>query len=309
MTTDVYGDILFLINAGMDCLSCLLTARLLRRRIRGGRLALASLLGGVYAVAALFVNVGRAAALALDCLMCLCLCALVFLPGQEAGRRRWLSVFPACGVYLLVSLVLGGVMTGLYNLLNRAGCPDALAGMGADGPTGLGGTQLLFIFFALLALLSGLLSLWGGRLFRRTGSRQEAEVTVALGNRSVTLSGLIDSGNLLTDPLDGKPVIPVQASAAAPLLSAELAACISEGSTDPARLRALPKAARLRIIPAATATGHSLLIGIRPDRVTIRLPDAEGATEAIALIAPLELPEAGEAGNPALQALIPAALI
>lgn len=26
MTTDVYGDILFLINAGMDCLSCLLTA-------------------------------------------------------------------------------------------------------------------------------------------------------------------------------------------------------------------------------------------------------------------------------------------
>ena len=87
------------------------------------------------------------------------------------------------------------------------------------------------------------------------------------------------------------------------------AACISEGSTDPARLRALPEAARLRIIPAATATGHSLLIGIRPDRVTIRLPDAEGATEAIALIAPLELPEAGEAGNPALQALIPAALI
>ena len=134
-------------------------------------------------------------------------------------------------------------------------------------------------------------------------------MTVALGNRSVTLSGLIDSGNLLADPLDGKPVIPVQASAAAPLLSAELAACISEGSTDPARLRALPEAARLRIIPAATATGHSLLIGIRPDRVTIRLPDAEGATEAVALIAPLELPEAGEAGNPALQALIPAALI
>ena len=93
------------------------------------------------------------------------------------------------------------------------------------------------------------------------------------------------------------------------MLSAELAACISEGSTDPARLRALPEAARLRIIPAATATGHSLLIGIRPDRVTIRLPDAEGATEAVALIAPLELPEAGEAGNPALQALIPAALL
>ena len=43
--------------------------------------------------------------------------------------------------------------------------------------------------------------------------------------------------------------------------------------------------------------------------MTIRLPDAEGATEAVALIAPLELPEAGEAGNPALQALIPAALI
>lgn len=301
MTTDVYGDILFLINAGMDCLSCLLTARLLRRRIRGGRLALAGLLGGIYAVAALFVNVGRIAALALDISACLCLCALVFPPERGTGWRRWLAVFPACGIYLLVSLVLGGVMTGLYNLLNRAGCPDALADVGADGPTAW--------LFALLALLSGLLSLWGGRLFRRTGSRQEAEITVTLGNRSVTFAGLVDSGNLLCDPLDGKPVIPVQAPVAAPLFSAELAACLREGSTDPVRLRALPEAARLRIVPAATATGQSLLIGIRPDRVIIRLPDTGRATDATALIAPLNLPETGGTAAPAPQALIPATLV
>ena len=299
MTTDVYGDILFLINAAMDCLCFLLTARLLRRRIHGGRLALASLLGGAYAVAALFVSVGRAMALVLDILSCILLCTLVFLPDKRsAGNRRWLSILPLSGVYLLVSFAMGGVMTGMYNLFNRAGCPEELADTGADGPTAW--------LFALLALLGGLLSLWGGRLFRRTGSQQNAMLTVSLNGQSVTLSGLVDSGNLLTDPLDGKPVIPVKTDAIEALLSPSLVASLRSGDMPSEQV---PETHRLRLIPAVTATGHSLIIGIRPDRLVIRLPDAGRERDVVALIAPLDLPETGGADTPVTEALIPAILM
>lgn len=299
MTTDVYGDILFLINAAMDCLCFLLTARLLRRHIHGGRLALASLLGGAYAVAALFVSVDRAIALVLDILTCILLCTLVFLPGKpSAGNRRWLSVFPISGVYLLVSFAMGGVMTGMYNLFNRAGCPEELADTGADGPTAW--------LFALLALLGGLLSLWGGRLFQRTGSQQNALLTVFLNGRSVTLSGLVDSGNLLTDPLDGKPVIPVKTDAIEALLSPSLVAAIRSGDISS---KQVPETPRLRLIPTVTATDRGLILGIRPDRLVIRLPDSGCEREAVALIAPLDLPETRGADAPNAEALIPAVLM
>lgn len=302
MTTDVYADILFLINAGMDCLCYLLTARLMKKQIQGWRLCMASAAGGGYAVLALFLTVGQKAALAIDIATCLLLCRLALPPPKNETRgRRLKSLITTGGVYLLVSLVMGGVMTGLYNLLNRAGCPEALTGAGDDGPTAW--------LFALLALVGGGLSLWGGKLFRRTGSRRTAALTIRIGQKTVTLDALVDSGNLLTDPLDGRPVIPVEITAVEPLLSPALVACLRAGDTAPETLCRLPEAARLRVIPAATATGQKLLIGIRPDRVTIRTDPRGEELAAVALLAPLTLPPGSDPDAPPPQALIPATLI
>ena len=83
MEVEVYADLLFLINAAMDGLCLLLTGRLLHRRVKPWRVALASVLGGVYAVAALFPEVGTVLSLLLDAAVCLIMCALVF-----GGRGR-----------------------------------------------------------------------------------------------------------------------------------------------------------------------------------------------------------------------------
>lgn len=301
MTTDVYADILFLINAGMDCLCHLLTARLLRRRLIGWRLILASVAGGAYAVAALFLPFGQIAALATDLLVCALLCALVFPPEKSDHGRRWGGLLPVTGAYLLISLALGGIMTGLYSLLNRSGCPEALQDAGEDLPTAW--------LFALLAVIGGGISLWGGRLFRRSGSRQIVEVTVFLGERSVTLTGLVDSGNLLTDPLDGHPVVPVSRTAVACLLSQKLDSCLRAGSLSPERLAATPEASRLRMIPVSTATGEAVWLGLRPDRMIIRSSEGSRVLEVRALIAPQDLDLDGGADTPTPQALVPATLI
>lgn len=299
--TDVYADLLFFINAGMDCLCFLLTARLLRRRILPCRLAAGCVLGGAYAVAALFIDMGRAAALAVDLGVCVLLCLCVF--ASRGDRPR--TLLPTVGVYLLVSLATGGIMTGLYNLLNRAGCAGALSESGEDGPAAW--------LFALLALAGGAVSLWGGRLFRRTGSRETCTVTVELNGQKAMLKGLIDTGNLLLDPLTGRPVVPVDKNAVARLLSPALLRALD--AHDRADLSALPESSRINLVPAVTAAGRTLLIAIRPDAIRITTdgeqPGPDTASDVRALFAPTEIPSLAGAAEDGThpEALVPASLV
>jgi sigma-E processing peptidase SpoIIGA len=290
METTVYGDLLFLINGGMDCLCFLLTARLLHRRLSTPRLLIGSALGGVYAVVALLIEVGQVPALLIDIAVCLLLCVLVF-PGEPGHRQSWLL---AAGVYLLVSLLMGGAITGLYNLLNRLELGRWLNQAGADGPTAW--------LFTLLALGSGLLAAAGGRLF---GARHTDPVTVevTLHKRTVSLAGMVDSGNLLTDPVGGLPVVPVSREALRPLLSPALMAILED---SPPRLEALtkfPEARRIRLIPTTTATGQGLLVGVHG-------PKGDRVRQVDALVAPTDLTGQGrrENGQDSPQVLVPTSL-
>lgn len=255
MEVEVYADLLFLINAGMDGLCFLLTGRILHRRTPPLRVVLGASLGGIYSVASLFPDVGRVAALGLDVGVCLLLCALVFGGKKHAAKGQ----FPqAAATYFVLSMVLGGVMTGLYNLLNRVHFATHLPA-GDEGP----GVWL----FALLALAGSGITLWGGRFFRRSAAVRRCRVAIELNGRRITPEGIVDTGNLLRDPIDGRAVICVAKSALAPLLSTSLAAAVNEGSV--AGLSASADARRFRLIPAGTATGGGMLGGFLPDRVEV----------------------------------------
>lgn len=267
MEVEVYADLLFLINTGMDGLCLLLTGRLLHRRIKPWRVALAAALGGVYAVAALLFDAGTGVSLALDIAVCIAMCGTVFLPKTAGGIKRLPA---AAGVYVLLSVALGGIMTALYHLFNRAGIPDLLQELFPTGEDGLGSW-----LFLLLALGGGVASLWGGRLAKRSQRVRLCTVTVEYRDRTVTLRGLVDSGNLLRDPMGGRAVICAQASALDGLLTPGLKAVMSGDSPQSTSLSPAD-ARRVRIIPAGTATGRGLLYGFLPDRVTLT---PEGQTE------------------------------
>ena len=256
MEVEVYADLLFLINAGMDGLCFLLTARLLHRRVRPWRMILGAVLGGIYAVVSLLLDVGRLTALGVDLLVCLLMCAAVF-SGSAKGRGR---ILVPTGVYFLLSMVLGGIMTALYHLFNRMGLESRL-------PAGEEGAGVWL--FAVLALAGYGITLLSGRLLGAKASAPCASMVIELDGRSLTLGGILDTGNLLRDPLSGRPVICVRRESLAPLLSPTLAAVLCEGA-DTALLSDSPDARRLRLIPADTATGGGLLMGFIPDRVVLQ---------------------------------------
>ena len=293
MEVAVYADLLLLINAGMDGLCLLLTGRLLHRKVKAWRVALAAVLGGLYAVLALFPDVGAGMALLWDLAVCLAMCGIVFSGRRNGGFKGLLS---STGIYVLFSMALGGVMTALYHLLNRAGVADLLPAL-TEGGDGL--TSWLFL---LLAVVGGGISLWGGRLARRAKRMTFCTVTIEMDGRRAELRGMVDSGNLLRDPIGGRVVICAEGDLLTSLLSPALRQVM--GGTPPQRMTLSPtESRRVRVIPTTTATGGGILYGFLPDRIILAAEGDAHGQEVDAVVAVTHIHTDG------VEALVPSELI
>ena len=246
MPGEVYLDLYLLVNASMDLLCLLATARLCHAPTTRWRLLAAAAFGGLYAAAALLLGVSGVWGLLADLLAALCLSAIAFWRRGTSPSRFFRIVF----VVFFVSALLAGLLTLFYRVFNRLSLPiEALSG-----------DSLSVWIFALLGGLSGLLTIKGGRFLGYAGRHREATLTVDFGCGEVKLRALVDSGNLLKDPIGGKGVIVAEKAKLLPALPEPLRARIEQ--SDPAAW--LSGAPGVRLIPATSATGKNLLPAIRP---------------------------------------------
>lgn len=265
---EVYADLYFLVNMSMDLLCLNLTAALLHRKVQRWRLLLAAAFGGGFALAVLLLGIDGAVGVALDVLAAVAICAIAF--ARRATRP--LAALRTTGAYFLISTLLGGIMTVLFRWLNRLQLPfDALSE-----------DHISVWLFAVLALVSGVLTRRGGRLLGFSHRVKTATVKAVLFGKPVTLRAMVDTGNLLRDPASGRSVILCDADR----LHAVLPAWVFLPVGDPSRMRFESDhatARRLRLIPSATATGSALLTAIVPDSLSIT--DRDGTRECDFLLA------------------------
>jgi len=273
MAAEVYADLYFLINTCMDLLCLMITGMLLHRRVRRVRAILAASLGGAYAVLALLWSVGGILGVLLDAGVALGMCAVAF--GGKGTALR--GIVKCTAVQILTSMLLGGIMTVLYTLLNRLHLPlDALEGDGLSVWT-----------FALLSAVAGVMTAHGGRFFGISKKTKSVLVRATILGKEITLRALVDSGNLLRDPVSGRYVIVSDREKLAAALPKEARGLLSSplSPTDTERAAAL----RLRLIPANTASGQTLLPALLPERLSVS--DGRGSYDADYLIAAAELGE------------------
>lgn len=286
MEQTVYADLLFLVNFCMDFQCLFLTARLLHRPFPLKQALLASVLGALYACAALFIPAGAGAAFFVDLFVGLLMCGLVFW-GQEEKKWRFLIPF---GLYFGVCATVGGLMSAVSSLLTRL----------AYEPEGKGnGGSLSFVF---LALLAGLTTFLWGRLCQRRAKGKCVKLHLEYGGRVLCVDAFVDTANHLCDPLGGRPVVVIDRIVARELLPDVLLDAAERGM---AGLSMLPPvlARRVRMIPAATVTGRGVLLAIAPDKAF--LDAGRGAHAVELLLSPAPLGSAAEGHK----ALLPPALL
>ncbi len=245
----VYVDVLWLIDFSMDLLSLGLAGHLMQRAVKGWRLCGAAAIGGIYAVAALFLPAAGIFGLLLDLAVA---GGMVF---AAFGRSSPLRFGLTLGSFFLISLLLGGSMTALCNLV-----ASRLGRGSGDAPTGAS--------FLLLAFGGSVITLFGARLRRRAAPRL-VPLELRLGERRVVLTALSDSGNLVRDPISGRAVIFVAERSLRALCPAHLVTVLLEGRTDGLDALAPSEARRLCLIPAETVQGRMMLVALRPDEVCV----------------------------------------
>ena len=270
----VYIDLYFLVNFSMDLLCLMITASLLHRRVSRLRAILAAAVGGAYAAGALLLGFSGFWGFAMDALAALVLCAITFHTKKTSPWRTLKSV----PILLLSSMTLGGVMTTLYNLLNQLHLP--LESLQGDG--------LSVWIFALVTAVSGVATLHGGHFRKQAQKADHVTLQVTLFQKSITLRAMVDSGNLLRDPVSGKNVIVADLNRLSPILPPALFHACRTGKTD-AWLSSHEQARITRLIPASGATGNRLLIAIVPDALSITAKKETYAADY--LIAPTLLGE------------------
>lgn len=267
----VYGDLLFLINFSMDFLCFYITCLLLHERLRVGRACISSALGGAYSVIALFLTVGRWGALAADIACCFLMSAIVF-----GGKGvRFGKIIKACALYVFVSMLLGGIMTATFSILNKT----HLFSGDADSKEGIS-----VWIFALLAIVSGAVTVFGGRFFRSSSKVREAVVEIENAGKRVRLRALSDSGNLACDPISGKAVLIATIRSAREIIPPEFlpvfedVSCIERISVS--------AASRVRLIPSSTVLGSTILPAIKVNKIKVISGKSEKLVDALVSFVP-----------------------
>lgn len=253
--TVIYVDTLFLLNAVIDYLLLLAAARLAGEPLLRLRFAAGAVLGGLYAVA-------------------------IFLPGLEFLNQPLCRM--AFGVLMLL-IAYGGsrrlLRQGIIFLALTLAFGGGIFAIGL-----LGGSDLSLgrgVYYSPLDLkmvmLSGavcyaVLTMTMGKIGRHTGTASElVPLRICLGERKTELTALVDTGNTLTDPMTGCPVVVAEGQNLLNLFPPSCRPTLQE-LADPVaafgRLSDLPEKPRFQLLPYRTVgVDRGLLLAVRVDGI------------------------------------------
>ena len=263
----VYLDELFLLNFVVDYLLLLAAGRLSGEVLRRPRLALGAALGAAYAAGAVLPAGGF-----LLHPLCKLGAGVLMVTAGYGGSRRLLRTGLT---FFAVSAAFGGGVLLIQTFGSRSLALDGLLSAAPD----------LRLILLSAAVCYALITLVLGRVSRHSAPGELVPAVLTLAGRRLALTALVDTGNTLSDPATGRPVMVAEGEKTAPLFPPGRAPTAEE-LRDPAalmeRLAAEGWRSRCRLLPyRAVGVEHGLLLALRLDGAKVGGREWEGLLLAL----------------------------
>ncbi len=292
MFTDVYADVLFLINFSMDAISLYISARLCAARISAKRIAAGAVIGGVYSVLSLLLGLEVYFEIAVFLLVCVIMCSVALSPDGVMSTLKYSAVM------FVASSLIGGVMTASYGALSTL-----LSGYLDDGEI----IKISPLLFSLLASLSMAAALFLCSLHGSGNMPDKCEMEITLLGKVIKTHGIFDSGNMLSDPLSGRAVIIVERKVLSGVLSdVFISGAVCGESIGVFRLPTKEKKL-FRLVPMKSVGGSTYLWGVICDNIKITY-QKKGKTKSIVRDAVVALSDASVMGTE-VKSIVPQSII
>jgi stage II sporulation protein GA (sporulation sigma-E factor processing peptidase) len=172
--------------------------------------------------------------------------------------------------FYFVAFTMGGAVLGLIYL------------MGSSSLTGVfNNLPLSYLWLLIAVVAAAILGKYGVAFFKKSVLQDLLKVPmiIRIQGKELKVTGLVDTGNQLVDPLTGSPVVIVEYGILKRYLPSELQKIIDKsGEVDLSKLtEIIPEDGSrffFRLIPFTTiGKRHGMLIGFRPDEIIVLTGD------------------------------------
>ncbi len=255
--TVIYVDTLFFLNTLVDYLLLLAAARLAGEPLRRWRFALGAALGGLYAVAIFLPGLGF-----LSHPLCRLASVVLMMLVSYGGSRRLLRQ----GVlFVALTFAFGGGVVAI----------GLMGGTGLSLGKGVFYSALdLKVVLLSAAVCYGVLTLVFQRLARHSATSGElVNIKLYLGENTADLTALVDTGNTLTDPVSGQPVVVAEGERLGQLFPQGKRPSLVDLRNPTGALTRLGTGewkSRFRLLPyRSVGVDHGLLLAVRVDRMEL----------------------------------------
>ncbi|MBR2474535.1 MAG: sigma-E processing peptidase SpoIIGA [Clostridia bacterium] len=265
MEQTIYADILFLIDVSMDFLALYVTAFFLKIKFKSGNCILAAALGAIYSVISVIFGVDSViAAVAVSVVMCV-------IAYYGNGTK---TVLKSILFFYIVNMLLGGVMTAIFNVFNTI--TDGNTELLIYGEHNTVSDNMPFIVFiacfAAILLIFKLIK----RIITASPSKVNRSVYITVGAKTERITAIEDSGNRVVEPISCEPIIFLKQAAVERLGGQRLLSALKMKDEF---LNGRDRH-KYRVVFYQTVSGSDMCVCFKPDKIRI---DGKEASAWIAI--------------------------
>ena len=270
----IYLDVVLLENLCMNYIILFATGYIMKLNMKHWKLLLSGLLGGIYAVVSYMEILPIYSNIFMKMLLSIAMVYLAF------GSKKIKQLVKQLVIFYLTSFVFGGCAFALLYFIRPQ---DILMKNGVYIGT----------YPIKIALLGGILGFILTHIaFKIVKTKFKKKdmiypVTIKLGENKITLKAMLDTGNMLKEPITGMPVIVVEKQELYSIMPNSLLNNIEEliGGENTNFINQIEEKeylTKLRLIPfSSIGKQNGLMLGLKADEVVIETEEPEKRDDII----------------------------